>query len=115
MTITGGASFFTSSAILSACVSVHAVVDVAICRCPREYVVNVALRARNLYMRARERERRFGVVETRARPRCRRMAYRAVGGEAGGSMRRIIRVVVILRVTAIAVRRQGRVIVGGVA
>src|SRR6266567_1782430 len=64
---------------------------VAIGGSARESVVGVALRAGNVDMHSSERIAGVGgVVELRSEPACRAVAHRAIVGQAGGNVRRVI-------------------------
>jgi len=77
--------------------------------------VDVAQGASDRYVRARERERRFAVVERRRLPRGSVVADGACRGNSRGSVRRICRAVEIFGVARIAIRRNGTVVVVNVA
>ncbi|SRR6266567_3095721 len=64
---------------------------IAIAGSARESVVGVALRAGNVDMHSSERIAGVGgVVELRSEPACRAVAHRAIVGQAGGNVRRVI-------------------------
>lgn len=77
--------------------------------------VDVAQGASDRYMRARERERRFAVVERRRLPRGGVVADGARCGNSRGSVRRTCRPVKIFGVARIAIRRNGTIVVVNVA
>lgn len=78
-------------------------------------VVDVALRALQRSMSARQRESSLRVIEGRASPIHRRVAHRAIGREPGGLVVRIRGRVVARHVTRRTGRRIQRVVVIDVA
>lgn len=68
---------------------------IAISRCPCEDIVDVALGASHVHVRAGQWEWRLAVIERRARPRGGRVACGTRGREACRRMIRIRRAVVI--------------------
>ena len=82
---------------------VRLVARVAVCRCTREHVVDVARSAGHRYVGSCEREGRLVVIKYRSGPRGRRMAYLATGGESGGDVIGIRGAGVVGLVTGVAV------------
>ena len=84
------------------------VAGIAIRRRACKFSVDVALRARNVYMGSGQRKWRLRVIEYRASPRCRRVANRAVRRETRLHVIRIRCALVILDVARIAIGRRAR-------
>ncbi len=82
---------------------------IAIGRRPGKFSVDVALRARNIYVGSHQRKPRLRVIEFGARPRRRRVADRAVSGETRLHVIRVCRGLVILDMAGVAIgRRPGK-------
>jgi len=88
------------------CLIIGLVTRIAIRRRPGKFSVDVALRARNIYVRPGQRKHRLRVIEDRACPRRRRVADGAVGRETRLHVVRICRPVVVLNVAGVAIRRR---------
>jgi len=87
------------------------VARVAVCWRTRKHVIDVALGARDIHVRARERERGVVVIECGAGPRCSRVARPTSGREAGRRVIGISRAIPVALMASIAGSWQCRVVV----
>lgn len=87
---------------------VRFVTRVTVGRCSRKLTIDVTAAAWNGYMRSRERENCFRMIEDRVGPFDRVVANRTICGEPGGNVARIGRRLEIRLVAGITVRRGAR-------